>query len=410
MDLNYLINKSIPINFSENTSKDAFGRLKVSSPQTLFDNKFIFSKNNLFWDEVLGAGVTSVYSQPRASVTLTVPHNSAVSGIRQTKRRFNYQPGKGQSVILTGILGMASSGVTKRLGYFDTNNGLFFQTSNGVLSVGKRSYVSGVAVDTIVSQENWNKDKLDGTGKSGLTIDISKIQIFVIDFEWLAAGTVHFGVRINAETIYCHEMTFANFISSVYMSTPNLPIRYEIINDGTGDESSLEQICTTVISEGGVEDTGFLRSHSTSNNHIDCNTADTIYSILGIRLKETYLGLTVLLNSISIVSETNDAFRILLLLNPTITGNLTYADLDESGLQIAVANNSNPSTTVVTNVGYKLFEAYASVDSQEFSHDLQSLLTLGSKIDGTRDEIVLAVAPISNGADIQGAITWKELL
>lgn len=151
---------------------------------------------------------------------------------RQTRMRFNYQPGKGQEVILTGVFGAGQAGITKRIGYFDTNNGLFFQLSGTTLSVVRRTSTSGSPVDNVVTQANWNIDKLDGTGASGVTLDLTKTQIMIIEFEWLGVGRVRYGFDIDGKIIFVHQLFNANNLTEVYISTPNLPVKYEIANDG----------------------------------------------------------------------------------------------------------------------------------------------------------------------------------
>lgn len=232
---------------------DAFGRLRISEPHTIFDSKQVFDNLPLFWDdqEVSGSGTSSTFSKPHARTQIAVG-TAAGKRVRQTFERFNYQPGKSQFVVLTGVLGAGSSGITQELGYFDDDNGLFFRCDEGVIYVVSRSSVTGSAVDTTASQSAWNIDTLDGNGPSGLTMDFTLAQIFFMDFEWLGTGRVRFGFYINGVQHYCHEFLNANAISTVYMSTPNLPIRYSIENDGTGAASTLDHLCSTVIVEGAV--------------------------------------------------------------------------------------------------------------------------------------------------------------
>ena len=167
---------------------DAFARQRISNPETLFDSKQIFDSQPLFWDdqEISGSGTSSTYSKPNARTRLAVSASTAGVRTRQTFMRFNYQPGKSQLVIMTAVMSDASSqGISARVGQFDDDNGLFFVAEDVTIKVVLRTSTSGSAVDTKVSQTNWNIDKLDGTGNSGVTLDPTKTQILFIDYEWL---------------------------------------------------------------------------------------------------------------------------------------------------------------------------------------------------------------------------------
>lgn len=233
---------------------DAFGRIRTSNITTLFDSKQVGDNRPLLWDdqEVSGGGTSSTYSVNRSSTTLGVSASTAGKRVRQTYQRFNYQPGKSQLVFMTGVLFSSGggSGISAAMGYFDDNNGCFVSSINGAVFANIRSYVSGAAVTTSVAQDDWNGDRLDGTGPSGKTLDASKAQIWWCDLEWLGVGSVRMGFMIDGAFIAIHTFYNANNSTSVYMTTPNLPLRYEIANDGTGGASTLETICSTVISEG----------------------------------------------------------------------------------------------------------------------------------------------------------------
>lgn len=386
-------------------NSDAFYRERVSNPVTLFDSKQIFDKAPLFFDdqEVSGSGTLSSHSTNRASTTLFVANTTAGRRVRQTFQRFNYQPGKSQLIILTGVMGTASTGITKGIGYYDDENGLFFRNNEGTLQVVKRSYVSGSAVDTAIDQSDWNIDTMDGNGPSGINIDLDKTNIFFIDFEWLGVGRVRFGFFVDGVPFYCHEILNANVQTAVYMSTPNLPVRYEIENDGTGAADTLEHICCSVQSEGGQEDLGVLR-HADSGA-IGSLATGTKYAALGFRLKSTGLDVNAFIESVSLLSDsTNGKAHWELLFNPTVAGTFTYSDQTNSAVQIATGAVANTvSDGVVVDGGY-------------FTDDLPPLiripnaLRVGAAIDGTRDELVLAVRPITNNITIEASWTWRELL
>lgn len=394
------------IQASDSPSIDAFGRWRVSEPTTLFDSKQIHDSDPIFWDDAqtAGAGTTSTHSTNTASSTLLVANATAGTRVRQTFQRFNYQSGKSHLVLMTGVLDHTGggAGITRRFGYFDANNGIFLEDAEGTYRFVRRTYVSGVAVDNAVAQASWNLDTMDGNGPSGITLDFSKAQILMIDMEWLGVGRVRAGFVIAGKIYYAHEFLHSNVLSDVYMSNPNLPIRWEISNSGAGVESTVECICSSVMTEGGVQETGMRRAKSTAGTHVDADVADTLYAVVGIRQKSTHLNSAITIAGMSMLTETNDAFEWQIRLNPTVAGVFTYADETNSAVQTALGATANTVT------GGYLLESGWAIASGVASSDRLVTRTLGSSISGTRDEIVLCVRPLSNGADIQATLMWRE--
>ncbi|MGW8300422.1 MAG: hypothetical protein ACWGNO_00055 [Desulfobacterales bacterium] len=396
--------------YGDTPAIDAFDRLRVSHPYTIFDSKQLWDDQPLFFDESLGGSATSTHSTVHARVQLAVTASASDYAIRQTKQRFNYQPGKSTLILLT-FLATQETGVTKRIGFFDGTGGTFMTPNDGIFFEVNDTTCSwniaknGSTTET-VTQANWNYDPMDGTGPSGITLDLDATQIAIIDFEYLGVGRVRVGFVIDGIIRYVNYFNHANdsTFTTVYMSSPNQPIRYDIQSDGTG-AGSIDHICGTVMSEGGLEITGIGRSIDTGATHLDANAADTIYVLLALRLKTTHLDLTVLPQSFSMISETNDDFEILLLLSPTYNGTLTYSDITNSGCQYAAGATAND----VTAEGTKLYSAYAK-SAGSTAANIVNNLRLGSNIDGTRDELILAVRPLSSNADIQGSLVFRELL
>lgn len=391
---------------------DAFGRVRVSNPTTLFDSKQLFDSAPLYWDDsgVSGSGTTTSHSVNRASTTIGVGATTAGKRVRQTFQRFNYQPGKSLLALLTGVLQATGggAGISTALGYFDDNNGVFLSNEDGTTYLNIRSKVTGSVVDNKVAQSSWNVDTLDGTGDSGVILDVTKSCIFFTDIEWLGVGTVRCGFVVDGEFIVAHKFHHANIINSVYMSTPNLPVRYEIENDGTGVASTLEHICSTVISEGGHQETGQLHLASTAsragNAHVAASTTDTLYAVVGLRVGSGGIGRRIDLSSVSMLSETNDDFEWSILYNPTVAGTFTYGAHTNSVVEVAYGATAN-TVTGGTPVSGGFGEAAASL-----TMNISNALRLGHYIDNTPTTMVLCVRPLSTSANIHGALGWREWL
>ncbi len=395
---------------------DAFGRLRVSNPHTLFSSKLIYGNDApLFWDEQLetGAGITaSTPSAAKPYIDYTSTLNTAGKFTRQTFRCMNYQPGKSQLVLMTGVLDLSGggTGVERRIGIFDDDNGAFFEDNAGTIGVTTRSNDTATAIDTTITQTSWNMDVLDGSSSasnpSGLTADWTKAQIFVIDFQWLSVGRVRFGLEIGGAIVYVHESNFANISTIPWASSPNLPLRYQMITTGSSPASTMRVICSTVISEGGEQTEGLPHSLSLTDN-VNANTADIIYALVGLKLTATTLGCQIDIDSISVLSETADNFEWLLLHNPTVAGTFAYSTHTDSCAQVALGDSSgSPSTNTVTG-GHVIDRGFGAT-STAVKLAINSNLHLGAAIDGTLDSLVLAVRPLGANANILGSISWKE--
>lgn len=271
---------------SLNASVDAFGRNRVSEPFTLGDYKNIYGLDDIFIEKVNGDGAITPLIN-RSSVLLSA--TSSVSyAIHQTKMYHHYMPGKSQEILSSFIFGSPVSGSTKRTGYFDDYNGIFLeQDATGSLQLVIRSATNGTSsiTEERVKQENWNVNTL----LSGeFTLDVTKTQLFYIDFQWLAVGRVRCGFVHKGITIICHVFDHTNLLNVAYMQSPNLPVRCEISNSVT-TASNMEQICSTVISEGGYSEGG--RAFSVSSPSFRAVTSGSTLPVLAIRLKNSINGL-----------------------------------------------------------------------------------------------------------------------
>ena len=386
---------------------DAFGRQRISNPEMIFNSKQLFDNQPLYWDDIQesGSGTSSTYSNNTASSTLSVSATTAGKRTRQTFMRFNYQPSKSQLIFITGILKASGggSGITTRMGYFDDNNGLFLECDGGTINLVRRTYTGGSSSDNHIAQSSWNLDKMDGTGASKISLDFTKTQIFMMDFEWLGVGRVRFGFNVEGTTYYVHELSAANSLTTVYMSTPNLPLRYQIINDGTGIASSINCICSAVISEGGREEVATNSYISTGGSSVNA-TKNVTNAILAARLKSGYLGATIDILDLSLLTTSNDNYEWQLYMNPSGINGLSFTGAANSALEYSVAANG----TRISG-GFSVAGGYAQAKTDIQSEALKSLMKLGASITGKRDVLVLSCLPLgSSDSVVYGAINYRE--
>ena len=229
---------------------DAFGRSRVSELFTLGDYKHLYAIDPNFLDSISGAGSTVAFLQNQACARLQTGIGSTAFSVHQTKFYHHYMPGKSQVIFSSINFGAATPNVVKRTGYFDDNDGIYFeQAGDGTLSWVIRSFVSGAPIEVRKTQSQWNLDTVSW-------LNILNTQLVAIDFQWLGVGRVRVGFAHNGIVVYVHEFLHSNNLPTVYMSNPNLPIRCEIRNIGTTTGGSMDQICSTVFSEGGYVEAG----------------------------------------------------------------------------------------------------------------------------------------------------------
>lgn len=407
-------NNPIYVEFNP-TATDAFGRLQVSEPYTLFDSQNRYAIDNQFNTATTGTGATSFLSN-ESSVALSVTNAGVGSVVRQSYRSFPYQPGKGLLVLATFVMDSNNSAnLTQRVGYFNSQNGVFFQRIDGVYSFVLRSNslpTPGTPSDIrTVNQASWNGDKLDGTGPSGITLDPTKAQILWMDFEWLGVGSVRCGFVINGQFILCHTFQNANNITSVYMTTAILPVRYEITSTSAMN-ATLKQICSTVISEGGYQQASVdhVARRTTIFNTI--NTAANFLPIVSIRLASTALGAVVLPNRIQFQPTTLQNYEIALIKNPTLTGATWAATVpSDSNVEFDVAATAISAAGTIVQTGYISNSGgggqASTVSPTGYNWDTQ----LGVSLTNVSDIYTLGVRTISGATtgDGVGSISFYDL-
>lgn len=392
--------------FNGDATTDAFGRLRTSQIHSIFDSKQCFDEQTLYFCTASFSGGTVTYQSASASSVLTTVAGATSRALRQSRRAIDYRPGKSQQANITAtFVGGGQVGVDKRVGLFDDNNGLFFMMSGTNTYVGCRSDTSGVVVDTVTSQSAWNIDKMDGTGKSGLTVDWSKSQIFTIDYQWLGVGSIRYGLFLDGREHHVHEKLHANDSVGVFMRFPNLPVRWETKNTQAGASGSIEAICCAVGSEGGFEPIG--RTTFISNGITGRSATQTQLALLAIRLKPTHLRATVVPTHVTVFTSTKDAVgEWTLMLNPELGGTDTWVNISGSALQYSVTKTSVTSS-VNTAV---LAGGYLSTTDSVSKAELDGVTLLGSDYQGNSDVLAVVVRNIVAGAETYfAALEMREL-
>ena len=404
---------SSEISFANTPNIDAFGRLRVSNPFTLFDSSHRFDDNGL-WSTATATGGAATFNSAQGLVDLAVTAASGSEVVRETTKVFSYQPGKSLLVLSTFVMNSAKTNLRQRVGYYGAANGYYLELNNSTVSFVERTSVSGALVNTPVAQASWNVDPMNGSGPSGITLDLSKAQILFMDLEWLGVGTVRIGFVIDGNFYVCHKFQHANIIASTYITTASLPLRYEITNTGaTSGASTLKQICSTVMSEGGYQLNGLQQAIGIPvTTPKTLAVAGTFYPIVSIRLKTSpnRLDGIVICTAISVIATSTGDYNWQVIASGTTTGGAWVS----AGTGSSV--NYNITGTSFTG-GRILASGYFSVSNQGSTQvDIlkEALFKTQLERDGlasTPYELTIVVASNAGGGGgaVLASMDWEEI-
>ena len=386
---------------------------------TLFDSSHRFADNGL-WCTTSGNGGYSSFSQNEGLVNLNVTTISGSQVIRETTKVFSYQPGKSLLVLNTFVPATPQANLRQRVGYFGSDNGMYYELNGTTSAFVERSSVFGSLVETKISRTGgvyggsdtgWNIDKLDGNGPSGLTFNNDKAQILWMDIEWLGLGTVRMGFVINGKFIHCHSFHHANLITSTYITTASLPLRYEITNTGTTTGGTLKQICSTVISEGGYELRGLQQAVGIPiNSPRTLGTAGTFYPVISLRLKTSpnRLDAVVIATAISVMPITSGSFNWQLIASGTTTGGSWVSGGTNSSVEYNITGTSFSGGRILASGFFSSSnQGITQVDVLKealFKSQLERNALIGSPY-----ELTLVVASNGSSDTVVASMDWEEV-
>ena len=402
---------SSEISYKNSPNIDAFGRLRTSTPFTLFDSSHRFDDNEL-WSTLAATGGTATFNAAQGLVDLAVTTASGSEVIRETTKVFSYQPGKSLLVLSTFVMSTAKANLRQRIGYYGINNGYYLELDNSTVSFVERSFVTGAVVDTPVAQASWNVDPMDGSGPSGITLDLTKSQILFMDLEWLGVGTVRIGFVINGNFYVCHKFHHANLIATTYITTASLPLRYEITNTGaTSGASTLKQICSTVLSEGGYQLNGLQQAVgipvTTPKN---LAVAGTFYPIVSIRLKTSpdRLDAIVICTAISVVATSSGHYNWQVIASGTTTGGSWVAAPGGSSVDYNITGTSFTGGRILAS-GFFTSTNQGSTQVDILKEALFKTQLERNGLTSTPFELTIVVATDNAGGDILASMDWEEI-
>lgn len=401
------------------TQLDAFARLRVSNPETIFDSQQIHVESTEYTTKLLGSA-TKTYVENESCVFLSVGTSANDEAIRQTKRVMPYQPGKSMLIFNTFVFNPPKQGLRQRVGYFDADNGIYLENDgiNNYLIL--RSNASGTIEERRIVQSSWNGDKFDGFGISGQqpdripeqpTLDVSKANIMWMDIEWLGVGDVRVGFVVDGTPIVAHTFHNDNRNTSVYMKTACLPLRFEIKNTTAQLESSiLKQICATVISEGGYSLKGKIHGCGRGFTIADgtaLSTAGTEYPLIAFRLKEGRKHSVVIPSNYRIFVNSNATISYRVWIGAQVSGGTWESRSTSSSVEFNIGiTSATYAEAELVQGGF--VTAQASIESGTGLENL--LYQLQYWEDGTRPIVLLTAIPTQNNITVLSKAEWIELV
>lgn len=396
------------------TATDAFGRMRVSQPHTLFDSQHQDVENDK-WDTLIVGSGTKTHLPNESAIKLEIGTANGDSIIRETLRTMMYQPGKSLLIMNTGVMGTPKANVVQRIGYFGANNGIFFENASGINYFVLRSSVTGSIVERRIPQTDWNVDRFDGTGYSsqkgaehadGLRPD--KANIFWIDVEWLGVGDVRCGFVVDGTLKVAHIFHNDNINDTAYMRSAILPIRYELFNTGvTTSNTAMRQICSTAISEGGYYPINQTRSASnplTGKNLLVGVTTPMV----SLRLKPGRLDAIAIPVAADMYGMQATAFKYRIYENVTSLTGASWTTTDaSSAVQYDISATAMTGGTLLREGIFKGLESAKEINLVDFDGAIQ----LTRKINAANGDVfTIAIEPTTNNDDAIVALSWQEYI
>jgi len=399
--MSYIFNNQIA--YSDSVNLDAFGRLRVSETTSLLELKYDQDKLPNQVDEVVSGSASSTLDSTNACVIMSVSNTDGYV-IRQSKERAIYQPGKSQLCDFSFSDFELNSNVIKRVGYFSSTTAAtydsqfdgFFLESNGVNNkISFQIWRTGTLILSAAT-DTWDSSQIDPS-----TINWSKTNLMVVDFQWLGVGRVRFGMNLSGNTYIFSTNSGTNNLDDVYMTSPDQPIRYEIRS--SGGTGSFHQICSAVNDEGTrntIKRTGSVSQIST----VTLSNEFVKYPFIGIRPSANYEQVTIQLTNCQVLNTSNDNFLITVEINPTISSGMTYSSGNTAEWEYSLGTGAQTVTSdgviIAGFIGEAGTSALTTIDLTETE------IKPGRKIDGTIDQLWICITPLGNTATFIGSTNF----
>ena len=388
------------------SSLTPYGVVRTEEDQTLLDLvlKYKIPEEQLAFDTASGGTITHIpeFSGGRLAVDGT---NGSLARMR-THEYFQYFAGRAS--VVRQILYHPDGGQTnqvRRWGHFDDNDGLFWKLDGTSLSISRRTSTSGSMVESVVAaQADWNRDRLDGTGPSGVTLDITKANIYEIQLQWYGTGS---NLKFYIDQTLVHIENFSNRFAAPWSRTAHLPVQWEIRNTAATTAGQIEVLGSSfeIMGKAEIPELNFGIGHNA-----DFPVSNTETALLGLRPTLLFNGVENRVRLVPTLAEAssdggNAIIRLYWLgslsggnwLSPSPGSHAEY-NLDPVGF----------TAGELVYVGFITNGSFKSLPvGQIFSARSRSFVLQGYA--GTRPEIVFTAEKLKAGStDMRMSVNWSE--
>lgn len=395
-----------------------FGTLTTGEPQVIKFYRFLMDNVDVLWYDQTAGGGTITWDPLRTACTLSTGTVAGDFAYRTTNYRHPYVPGVGRTVEFTAQIGdNGKAGLRRRYGYFNENDGCFFEQDGTEIFLVVRSSTSGSPIDTRVPQSEWNLDRADGTDSIGFTLDLTKANMFWIDLQWHGAGRVRFGTyESDGQRIPLHVFGFAsNTENYPYMKTASLPLRFEQENLTTVLSPSIMRYASAVVRHSSRAEINGDK-HSDISGPIVLADTDGEIPIMSLRPGLTYNGQPNIgiFKGMSVEMANTGTRPVVWRLRVDPSGTQLTGGSWASRGQGAFTEVNKTATSVNTSTTVALVKTIGmpGVNTRIEDNDNRSLHTFETNVaaDGaTQPTIILTAEVIGTGtAEVFSVINWEE--
>jgi hypothetical protein len=381
-------------------------RRKVSTFEQIFFNTFQYDKDLMVWDEEITGTASATFDPFEGGVILEVGGAAGDEVVRQTRNVVQYIPGRQNEALFAVRFNQPVSGVRRRIGLFDESNGFYFEDGgDGTYYVALRRNTSSGLVETRIPREDWNVDKLDGTGPSGIDADPSKIQMLSMEYEWFGAGIVEIKWIYDNNAYPIHQFSAANLVELPWSNTPFLPARLELTNTtGAAGTHQMFQGSTAVSTEGTRGPLGREENAALPIGGRVLTDKEVFYPVLNIRLRSDRLNGVAIPTELQAATLDNTAIYYKVLRNTTLTG-ANWQDVSPRSF----CEYDYEATTFTGGEALQTGFLPAGNNRAVVFPD-EALLQLGRNNLGTEGQtFTIAIACVSASKNAFASLSWVEI-
>lgn len=417
-------------------STDALYKLRISS--TLNQNWFVPVVDDditFRWSQQLvGSQSSSTFLANTSEIQISSGNTATGSAIRQTFNKYKIVPGTSHTLYTTINFeaNTTESGVTRRSGLFDQNNGIYWEQGYGVGAgsantlavVVRRTQANGLITEDRIYANNFNTDKLDGTGPSGMNIftsGLNKYYTFWFDFIGGRTGRIRFGLGSPIGPQICHVQSYsASPITTNFINDNSLPMRREIFNNSVQTTApTFNMTGISFQSEAPVSYNPSPASAYNINGYVPSTSLAAMMTI-GLRAGAPYTGSDITPGLFSIVDMNNQGknaspgtYFYQVIYNANVNGTYAYAgnssvsntNFGRSSKMWTWSNTSTVSGGLVLVSGF----TESGVGSQIFD-GIPETFNLGSDLNGNPATLTIAIQQLAAGGSAANVVcSWNVL-